>query len=50
LLQRIKHTVTNRIAVFSCLFTIYVVVVVSMDPATPSNTINTHSSWFSAGS
>jgi len=33
-----------------CLFTIYVVVVVSMDPATPSNTINTHRSWFSAGS
>jgi len=31
------------------LFTIYVVIV-SMDPATPSNTINAHSSWFSAGS
>jgi len=40
---------TNR-AVFSLvLFTIYVVVVV-MDPATLSNTINTHRSWFSVRS
>jgi len=45
-----SNTLTNRIAVFSVLLTIYVVVVVSMDPATPSNTINTHRSWFSAGS
>jgi len=47
--QRIKHTVTYRILYLVVLFSIYVVVI-SMDPATPSNTINAHSSCFSANS
>jgi len=46
LLQFIKHTGTNRIAVFSLvLFTIYIVAVVvyknTMDGATQSHTIST---------
>jgi len=47
------HTGTNRIAVFrvpgSFVYN-YVVDVVPINPATPSNTINAHRSWFSAGS